>query len=215
MKKQQAIFTDIILIDIINFSKLSLDEQLDTVTFLTQSFQRVIDKILHNSHMKLPQLIEGFITTGDGFYCILNPQLRGYGTLLALSFNHFSDYISQKHTHFNGIRIAVHTGYIHPFYDILGNKNFIGDGLNDCSRYLEFKNYTVSTVMVSSDAYTHFKTFVSHHKKYEKLLIEMDFQRSTLYHFYDKHHNPKTGYLVWCRKPAVVIPPSISSKDFS
>jgi len=69
--------------------------------------------------------------------------------------------------------------------------------------------------MVSSDAYTHFKTFVSHHKKYEKLLIEMDFQRSTLYHFYDKHHYPKTGYLVWCRKPAVVIPPSISSKDFS
>jgi uncharacterized protein YbcC (UPF0753/DUF2309 family) len=211
MKKKQAIFTDIILIDIIHFSKLTLDEQLDVITFLTQSFKKVIDKILFNSSMKLPDLIEGFISTGDGFYCILNPKLRGYGTLLALSFNHFSDFISTKHTYFSGVRIAVHTGYIHPFYDILNNKNFIGDGLNDCSRYLEFKNYTISTVMVSSDGYNHLKNFVSRYKNYEKLLIDMDFQRSALYSFKDKHNNKKTGYLVWCRKAAIITPPKLQS----
>jgi len=210
MKKKQAIYTDIILIDIINFSKLHLDEQLEIVTFLTRSFKRVIEKMLVSSRMSLPKLIEGFVSTGDGFYCILNPKFKGYGTILALSFNHFSEQISKKYTYFNGIRIAVHTGYIHNFKDILGNTNFIGDGLNDCARYLEYKNYAISTVMVSDIAYEQFSKFLERYKDFEDLLSQMELKHSSAYEFYDKHGTKKQGYLIWLRKSGIIIPPKIT-----
>jgi hypothetical protein len=209
MQKQEALYTDIILIDIINFSKLEIDQQLEIVTFLTKSFRRVIRKILSSSHMKLSHLIEGFISTGDGFYCILNPKFKGYGAILALSFNHFSDQISKKYTYFNGIRIAVHTGYIHSFKDILDNNNFIGDGLNDCARFLEHKNYTISTVTISENAFEHFRIFLNRHKDYEQLLAQMGFKHSSAYSFKDKHSQEKKGYLIWLRKSAIIIPPKI------
>jgi len=56
------------LIDIINFSKLDSKQQLEIISFLTHSYRKVIETF-----------IMGFIPTGDGFYCILNPKYKGYG----------------------------------------------------------------------------------------------------------------------------------------
>ena len=166
--------------------------------------------MLLSSKMSLGKLIHGFVSTGDGFYCILNPKFKGYGTILALSFNHFSEQISKKYTYFNGIRIAVHTGYIHHFKDILNNTNFIGDGLNDCARYLEYKNYTVSTVMVSDIAYEQLRLFLQKYKDFETLLSQMELQHSSVHQFYDKHGKKKEGYLIWLRKSGIIIPPKIT-----
>jgi len=209
MKNAKAVDTDIVLIDIINFSKLKLDEQLEIVTFLNRSFKKVIEKMLSSSKMDLATLVHGLVSTGDGFYCILNPRFKGYGAILALSFNHFSEQISKKYSYFLGIRVAVHTGYVHSFKDILGNENFIGDGLNDCSRYLEFKNYTISTVIVSDVAYEHFRYFLQKYKDFHDLLVSMGFKHSDAYVFKDKHGGIKKGYLVWLRKPGIIIPPAI------
>lgn len=209
-KKNDEWITDIILIDIINFSKLSVDQQLEIINFLTKSYSNMIVKMLENSNMKLEKLILGFVSTGDGFFCILNPRLKGYGTILGLSFNHFSEYISKKYPYFEGIRIAVHTGEVHEFQDILGHKNYIGDGLNDCARYLELKEYTISTVMISDMAYNSLKKFLELYKDFHTLLIQREFKHSAEYRFEDKHGKKKKGYLVWLRKAGIINPPNIN-----
>jgi hypothetical protein len=207
MHKRQEFKTDIILIDIINFSTLDASQQLEIISFLTRSYTKVIQKILLHSKISLETLIRGFIPTGDGFFCILNPKYKGYGTLLGLSFNHFSEQISKKYPYFQGVRIAVHTGSLTPFKDILEHENFIGDGLNDCARYLEFKDFAIATVMVSQTAYESFKKFLLIKKEYQKLLQEHEFKRSNAYTFEDKHGNIKKGYLVWLRKSGIITPP--------
>jgi len=207
MRKGEEFITDIVLIDIINFSKLHREEQLEIITFLTKSYKKVIEKILLHSNISLETLIRGFIPTGDGFFCILNPKYKGYGTILGLSFNHFSEQISKKYPYFQGVRIAVHTGELTPFTDILEHENFIGDGLNDCARYLELKDFAIATVMVSESAYESFKKFLLIKKEYQKLLHEREFKRSNPYTFEDKHGKIKKGYLVWLRKSGIITPP--------
>lgn len=204
----QETFTDIVLIDIINFSKLTDVQQLEIINFLTRSYKKMIETMLTNSNMTLSKLILGYISTGDGFYCILNPRLRGYGTILGISFNHFSDQIAKKFPYFQGLRIAVHTGKVSQFTDILGNPNFIGHGLNDCARFLEFKNFAISTVMVSSSAFESLKSFLHIHKDFHTLLIEREFKHSEIYTFYDKHGKEKRGSLVWLRKSGIITPPN-------
>jgi len=209
LEMTKEILTDIVLIDIINFSKLSNPQQLEIITFLTKSYKKMIEKMLTNSNMTLSKLILGFISTGDGFFCILNPRLKGYGVILGLSFNHFSEQISKKFPYFAGVRIAVHTGSVSEFKDILGNVNYIGNGLNDCSRYLELKNFTISTVMVSDSAFNSLKGFLQRHRDFNTLLIQREFKHSDTYLFEDKHGKKKQGCLVWLRKSGIINPPNI------
>ncbi len=210
MKKAKALITDIVLIDIINFSQLTSSKQLEIVVFLTKSFKKMIEKMLSNSNTPLSKFIIGFVSTGDGFYCILNPRLKGFGAILGLSFNHFSEHIAKKFPYFDGIRIAAHTGEVNEFTDILGSKNFIGDGLNDCARYLEIKNFTISTVMVSDKAYESLNSFLTHHKDFKTLLTQHELQHSSTYTFEDKHGNEKHGCLIWLRKSGIINPPNIN-----
>ena len=200
--------TDIVLIDIIHFSKLEAIKQLEIIDFLTKSYVKMLEKMLENSNMPLSNLILGSIPTGDGFYCILNPKLKGYGAILGLSFNHFSELIAKKYPYFEGLRIAVHTGKIYEFTDILGHKNYIGDGLNDCVRYLELKNYAISTIMVSDTAYESLRAFLDRYQNFNQLLIEREFKYSSPYIFEDKHGKTKEGRLVWLRKAGIINPPN-------
>ena len=206
---EYEIKTDIVLVDIIGFSKLSSKQQLEIVTFLTKGYKKVIEKMLISSQIPLSTLILGFVSTGDGFYCILDPKLKGFGTILGLNFSHFAGHINTKYPYFEGVKVAVHTGTVNRFIDILGNLNFIGDGLNDCSRYLEYKHFSISTVMVSDAAYEELKNFLHYHNDFEQLLGELQFKRSEEYIFYDKHENEKKGYLVWFRKSGIITPPKL------
>lgn len=208
--KNVDIVTDIVLVDIINFSMLTSPQQLEIINFLTKSYRKMIEKLLSDSNISLNTMLLGLISTGDGFYCILNPRIKGYGAILGLSFNHFSDQISKRYPYFEGIRIAVHTGQVNEFVDILGNKNYIGDGLNDCSRFLELKNFTISTVMVSEAAYENLKLFLILHKDFETLLTQRGFKYSNYYMFEDKHGNEKRGRLVWLRNAGIINPPNIN-----
>ena len=198
MAQYREITADIVLIDIINFSKLDSRQHLEIISFLTRSYRKVIEKMLSHSDIVLETFIMGFIPTGDGFYCILNPKYKGYGVILGLSFNHFSDQIAKMFPYFHGIRIAVHTEGINQFRDILGHKNFIGDGL---------KAFTISTVMVSDATYANLKKFLSQRKDYEELLHRREFKHSEAYIFKDKHGMTKRGYLVWMRKSGIITPP--------
>ena len=209
-EKSRSYNTDIILVDIISFSTLSTSEQLELIEYLTKSYKRMINKLLSRSDMTLSKLVLGFISTGDGFYCILNPRIKGYGAVLALSFNHMSDLIAEKFPYFQGTRIAVHTGNLYEFTDILGHHNYIGDGLNHCARYLEHKDFSISTVIISKDAYEFLNNFLEMYPDYAALLLEQQFKRSRLQTFKDKHDISWSGYLIWLRKGGVINPPNIN-----
>ena len=203
MKKENAWETDIVLVDIIGFSKLEPLEQLEIIKYMTNSYINMTKKMLERSNMVLDDFITGYIATGDGFYCILNPKMKGYGTILGLNFSHLSSFIAKKYPYFRGIKVAVHTGEIYQFKDILGHKNYIGDGLNDCSRYLEVKNFSLSTVMVSYEAYQNLREFLTLHEDFNTLFIEHGFKHSQMHEFEDKHSKAKKGCLVWLRNSGI------------
>lgn len=209
MKKELVIETDIVLIDIIGFSRLDALKQLQIINFVTATYKKTINKMLLNSHMNISTFMLGFIATGDGFYCILNPRLKGYGAILGLSFSHVSEEIAKKFSYFQGVKIAVHHGKVYQFTDILGQKNFIGDGLNDCARYLELKDYSISTVMVSDSAYQTLKRFLTLYRDFNDLLLDKGFKHSNQYTFFDKHGNEKKGSLIWLRETGIINPPNM------
>lgn len=204
---KRAIETDIVLIDVIGFSRLSMNEQLEIISFLSLSYKKMIHKMLETSGIPMNKMLQGIIPTGDGFYCILHPGLRGFGPILGLSFIHFSDFIAKEYPYFRGIRVAVHTGKVHRFEDILGHENFIGDGLNECSRYIEIKSLIISTVIISDNAFESFNAFLQAHPDFEELLRKCEFQHSSIHTFQDKHHVNHYGYLIWMRKGGIIPPP--------
>lgn len=205
--RPRAIETDIVLIDIIDFSRLSMDEQLEIITYLSLTYKKMIRKMLKASGIEMEKMLQGIIPTGDGFYCILHPALRGFGPILGLSFIHFSDFIAKEYPYFRGIRVAVHTGKVHKFEDILGNENFVGDGLNECARYIEIKNLIISTVIVSDKAFESLNEFLLIHPDFHELLKKCEFRYSSLHSFEDKHKIERHGYLIWMRKGAIIPPP--------
>ena len=205
--QKQAIETDIVLIDIIDFSRLEMSKQLELITFLSQSYKKMIRKMLENSGIPLEKMLQGIIPTGDGFYCILHPNLKGFGPILGLSFIHFSDFISKEYPYFQGIRVAVHTGKVHRFEDILGHNNFVGDGLNECARYIEIKNLVADTVFISASAFDSLQTFLDEHDDFSALLKKCEFRYSALHTFHDKHEIKRNGYLIWMRQGGIIPPP--------
>lgn len=205
---KKAIHTDIVLIDIVDFSRLGMDMQLEIISYLSLTYKKMIQKMLKASGIPMEKMVQGMIPTGDGFYCILHPSLRGFGPILGLSFLHFSDFIAKEYPYFKGIRVGVHTGKVHRFEDILGHENFIGDGLNECARYIENKNLANNnTVIISDKAFASLESFLETHSDYRQLLAQCEFRHSSIHSFEDKHHITHHGYLIWMRKGGIIPPP--------
>lgn len=206
--RKEAVETDIVLIDIIDFSRLKMNEQLEIISYLSQTYKKMIRKMLEASGLQMDKMLQGIIPTGDGFYCILHPSLKGFGPILGLSFIHFSEIISKDYPYFRGTRVAVHTGKIHMFEDILGNDNFVGDGLNECARYIEIKDLIISTVVISDIAFDTLQEFLNDYPDFAALLKECEFKHSSLHSFHDKHNIKRNAYLIWMRKGGIIPPPN-------
>lgn len=212
---KRAITTDIVLIDIIDFSRMPMDDQLEIISYLSLTYKKMIQKMLKASEIPMDKMIQGLIPTGDGFYCILHPSLLGFGPILGLSFIHFSDYIAKEYPYFKGIRVAVHTGKIHRFEDILGQDNYVGDGLNECARYVDIKNLVSNTVIISDKASASLDNFLDKHQDYHQLLEKCELRKSSLHTFQDKHNITHSGYLIWMRQGGIIPPPKPSWKTAS
>ncbi len=204
---KRPIEADIVLVDIIDFSRLNMPQQLELITYISQTYKKMIHKMLKNSGIPLEKMLQGIIPTGDGFYCILHPNLKGFGSILGLSFLHFSDFIGREYPYFSGLRVAVHTGHIYRFEDILGHDNFVGDGLNECARYIEIKNLIISTVFVSDTAFASLQDFLTRHPDFAQLLYTQEFRHSSPHAFEDKHKIKREGYLIWMRQGGIIPPP--------
>lgn len=201
------VFTDIILVDIVGFSKLGNKKQYDLVASFNKLNKKTIKLITGGKSMVLD-----FIPTGDGFYILLDPEYQGNGLLLSLSLKNMARKFKRDIPYFEGIRIAVHSGYLIKVEDIRGNTNYLGDGLNQCARYLNYRIYPdhpfydEGGFMIVSES--HLSSFRKKHEEnpaIQNALKLLGFQRSQKIEFKDKHGFTHVGYLVKTIKDDVIV----------
>lgn len=206
MDDQKFQLLDIILIDIISFSKLSNQKQLELLTNFNQLYKKAIRLVSGGEKM-----IEAFISTGDGFYILVKHQYRGSGLLLAISLKNMAEKFKREIPFFCGIRVAVHTGYLIPFSDVSGQTNYLGNGLNSCSRYADIRidkkhPFYDNGYLIASEAAL--KTFNAYYKINDHLgdtLNYLGFEFSDKITITDKHGFHHHGYFVKTEKYDIII----------
>ncbi|MGA2678521.1 MAG: hypothetical protein ABSF37_04360 [Sedimentisphaerales bacterium] len=215
--------TDILLLDVVGFSKLPNDKQLATAIVITKELKETIGLLTRLTFVQKDEVVLGFIPTGDGFYVILHPAFAGYGIFLAISLRSSLLLAAKRAKNlFSGIKTAVHLGDAFPFEDITGKTNFVGDGLNDCARILNAKadqcpapkipeddNY----VVISESAYNQFEiTYpVSEDNKISKdnkvFLNTIGFKKSDFFKITDKHKKVHVACFIECSRHVAIQPP--------
>ena len=206
--------TDIVLADIVGYSLLSNENQLSTVEIISEFIPRTLSFWAALKNLQDEQLLLGSITTGDGFYIILNPKMRGFGVLLGLSLRNYLLWLSSEMGGlYQGARVAINAGIVLPFIDMNGSKNYVGDGLNDCSRLLALKleetvgfcgdsNYSIA----SETAYRWFEQLFDDEKSMN-FLSTIKFRKSDKVQIIDKHKKVHDAYLVELSRQILIQPP--------
>lgn len=216
-KKISAQTIDIVLIDIIGFSKLDDPLQYRVIVELTEQIKHLLS--LHSSLTlrSANELIIHYIPTGDGAYFLINPILNGYGVFLALSLRNYILSV-KKHSKYNfiGIRAACNHGIVMPFDDISGNTNYVGSGLNDCFRILRpikqdvdrffEKNGDSNFVVCSSAAIECFRSAYSSFLSSEDI-VDYDFSISDPLSIKDKHGRSHQSHFVEMNRNILPNPP--------
>ena len=75
-----TIRTEILLLDVIGFSSSSSKIQYKIVRLITEKVKKAFAVLKSPAHLSGTAVAYGFIPTGDGFFVVLNPVMRGYGT---------------------------------------------------------------------------------------------------------------------------------------
>lgn len=210
------ITTDIILVDVVEYSLLSDEDQLRTVEVLQTDLTKEILFVTELTNLRKQEVVIDFVTTGDGMYILVNPQVCGYGIALALSIRNHLLWLSshQSNAVYRGIRVGVHTGTVLSCHDINGFTNYVGAGMNDCARLLAVsdedtvnfcgdKNYVVASEMA---CYWFQKLFSSHEAR--QFLSIMKFRLSNLCKIIDKHKKVHNAYLVEAFRLGIISPPN-------
>lgn len=209
--------TDILLFDIVQFSKLPNEKQLATAMVITEKLKETVGILVNQAFLQQNEVLCGFIPTGDGFYIILQPEFAGYGIFLAISLRS-SLLLASKQAKdlFSGVRAAVHMGDAFPFKDINGRDNFVGDGLNDCARLLckrpdpnptagipADQNYVVA----SEAAYNQFEETYPPSKNLEAFFNSISFKKGDYFDFPDKYEKKHKACFVECSRYVAIKPP--------
>jgi hypothetical protein len=207
MKKQNFILTDVILLDIVGFSLLSNTQQFALITAFSELFRKTLS--IMSGGKPLSNFILGTISTGDGFYTILDPSQKGFGAIYALSLKNVAKKLS-SFDYFKGVKVAAHTGQLIPFVGMDGSKNFIGNGMNQCARYLEFKvgeqfeGYENGYAIMSVESHANLETMLANNKalcdNVEKLGVHITEEVA----FKDKHSRKFKGYLIDSHSDSII-----------
>jgi len=138
----------VMLIDLADFSKLSNDNQVRLIT----RFQFYVGHLV-KIHKKQ---VESVLSTGDGYFIMFRES--GFSSMLKfvmrliqqLSFYNFEDVGVNKFY----FRIALNIGTVHFFYDINDRWNYVGDGINDAKRIIDFiPNDKENAVFVAANVF--------------------------------------------------------------
>lgn len=216
--EMNAITTDILLLDIVGFSTLSNRDQFISAIIINNKIRESIETLGIQAFLKPGKVVNGLISTGDGFFIIIDPAISGYGSFFALSLR---NYFLMESDLYHGIRIAVHYGSTIPFIDVTERKNFVGDGINDCSRLLgntkigkkAFKySGDGNSVIVSRECWEHFiKVFPL--DSISDFIDMIDFKYSREYRFKDKLDKPHYVRFIESSRHIGLFPPRPPDKD--
>lgn len=210
------ITTDIILIDVVGYSKLPNEDQLRTVNEIGAGLSTWVHFLAEMSDLRKGEVFVGFIPTGDGMYVLLNPIVCGYGLLLGLSIRNYLVWNSECFLKglYKGVRVGINTGKILSFDDVNGNRNYVGDGLNDCARLLSIEDQDAiafsgdtSYVVASESAYYWFGQLYAGADG-RRFLSTIRFRISEQKQITDKHNKTHTAYLVEASRSAAIQPPN-------
>jgi len=218
----KTIVTDIVLLDIVEFSMLSNADQFVAVNLITELLRECIRIWGLPALLKTDQIVAGFAPTGDGFYVILNPALADYGPFLALALrNRFLVDKKRGSLPYHGIRVAVHFGEAVEFTDITGRVNFVGDGLNDCARLLQDKQIRTKAkqfagdsnfVVVSQTSWQRFSRAFPPETTLD-FMNAVKFLASEEHSFLDKHGKEHCARLIESSRHSAICPPRRASLD--
>ncbi|MBN2568955.1 MAG: hypothetical protein JXB42_05950 [Deltaproteobacteria bacterium] len=207
-----AITTDILLLDVVGFSTLSNRDQFISAIIINNKIKEAVETLGIHASLKPGKVVDGLISTGDGFFIIVDPVISGYGPFLALSLR---NYFLMESDLYHGIRIAVHYGSTIPFIDVTERKNFVGDGINNCSRLLENKKIGQkawkysgdgNSVIVSRECWEHFNS-VFDLEDISSFTDMIDFSYSREYGFKDKLDKPHYVRFIESSRHIGLFPP--------
>ncbi len=193
----QEIRTDVILLDIIEYTLQPNAKQYQALYYLNRIIGTIINLLDMRSVLPEEKVIRGAIPNGDGCFFVLNPRVAGYGPLLALFLRNFLLFNNRSLDNlFNGVRTSVHHGPVIPI-EFLGRENFVGEGLNVCARLqvrpvqdraAGFYSGDGNYVIVSAQAWQAFRElFPPERKDVQAYLQKIDFSHSREFVVKDKH----------------------------
>jgi hypothetical protein len=210
------ITTDIILIDVVGYSLLSNEEQLETVEVINTQLSKQIHFMAEYTNLRKEEVVLGFIPTGDGIYVLINPQICGDGILLGLSIRNYLLWMSSEVLNglYKGIRVGIHMGTVLSFKDVNGCMNYVGSGLNDCARLLSVKDEDAIAfcghtdyVIASESAYFWFRKLFNGEEA-EEFLSTIRFKVSAQFQITDKHMKVHNAHLIDAFKYMTIPPPN-------
>lgn len=193
----EEVYTDAILLDIIEYTLLPNAKQYEVLYYLNKIIGTVTSLLEVRPALHGERVIQGAIPNGDGCYFVLNPRIAGYGPLLALFLRNFLLANNRLLDHlFKGVRTSVHHGPVIPVA-FLGTENFVGDGLNVCARLQgravtrrarEFYGDDRNFVAVSAPAWAAFEAlFPPGEQRVRTYLKKIRFSHSHPFTIRDKH----------------------------
>ncbi len=207
-----AIVTDILLLDVVGFSTLSNHDQFISALLINNKIRESIQTLGIQTLLEPDEIVSGLISTGDGFYVILDRKVAGYGPFFALSLR---NYFLLESDLYHGVRIAVHLGSAIPFVDVTERNNFVGEGINDCSRLLENKKIVKkalkfsgdsNSVIISRECWEHFTTMFPL-DGISDFFDMIDFRYSKEYGFKDKNGRPHYARFIESSRFVELFPP--------
>ncbi len=197
--------SDIILADLVGFSKMSDDGQHYAITEVSKRVVPLLAQLGKESFGKEVSLALGWIPTGDGFYLLMHPAASGCGVFVTMCLRHFLVTQIAKSVGITGVRFGVHHGIAIPFDDVTGHKNFIGSGLNNCARLGAFDADSMARikgfypddnwVIVSDSAMAWFHSAYPQ-AEYQSFLDSSGWRQSYRFQSDDKHGKRHPYYLV-------------------
>ena len=215
--------TDVILLDIIQYTTLPNARQYEALYYLNRIIGTVTGLLDMRPMLQGERVLMGAVPAGDGCFLILNPRVAGYGPLLALFMRNFLLF-NNRHLNqlFKGVRSSVHHGPILPI-DFLGTKNYAGEGLNVCARLQgpgierrtpRFYEGDDNYVIVSAQAWERFRALLPPSRVAAKAYLrKIQFRASRPFAVKDKHqHLPNHhGRFIDCGRVLGVAPPRPTS----
>lgn len=210
--------TDILLVDLIGFSKLSNEDQYKTAVIMTNNLKEMMSILVGQAFLEEQEVVLAYIPTGDGFYVLLRPELAGYGIFLAISLRNALLVASKREGGlFCGVKISVHQGEAIPFTDITDSNNYVGHGLNDCKRLQEGANRIRSPkynkpadnnyIIVSDAAYNWFEKAYPQTANFRRYLESIHFEKGEEFEINDKHGIKHRAQFIECSRFVGIKPP--------